>query len=310
MVLTRELAVLGSRAITGAFQKRIEEVETASWVSQLASMFQSDQASEQYGLLGDAPAAHEHTGGPRQYETLKPYDFTVANRRWTTGINVSVDDLRRNKTGQILPRINEAAARLAQVPTSVLTSLLVSNGTAFDGIAYYHASNHVTKSGAVVNNAIQFNAASGTTPTIVEAETAILKGIEQIVGFRDDAGQPRNEFAKQFAVMVPVTLWATVCAALKNEFTAAGQSNSVMASGFQITPIMNPRLTSAVFMYIFRMDSDVKPLLWQDEVRPFLEPLAEGSEYAKLNLAHLYLGQRVGGGGYGRFDGTCRVEFT
>jgi phage major head subunit gpT-like protein len=310
MVLTRELAVLGSRAITGAFQKRIEEVETQAWVSKLALMTTSDQADEQYGFLGDAPAAQEHTGGPRQYETLKPYDFTVRNRRWTIGLNISVDDLRRNKTGQILPRVNEMAARLAQVPTRVLTDLLIANGNAYDGVPFYHASNHVTKSGAVVSNLTTFNASSGTTPTNQEMEAAILQTVERIVSFRDDAGQPRNEFAKQFAVMVPVALWSKANAALKAEYPAAGTSNSIKTSGFQLEIIMNPRLTSDVQMHIFRMDSDVKPLLWQDEVRPFLEPLAEGSEYAKLNLAHLYLGQRVGAGGYGRFDGACRVEFT
>ena len=41
-----------------------------------------------------------------------------------------------------------------------------------------------------------------------------------------------------------------------------------------------------------------------------MDVLSEGSEYLKLNGHHLFIAKRTGNGGYGRYDQTCRVEFT
>lgn len=308
--MTAGLKTLGSRAIIGAFQKRLEEVSRAGWTSDLAVQIDSNQESETYTFLGDVQAMQEWNAN-RTKTGLKPWDFTVKNKKWSSGLEIDEDDWRRDKTGQILIRVNELAARAAQLPQKVLSKLLVDGGTgtAYDGVAFFHATNHKTLSGYVVNNDIDIVAATGTTPTNAEMETAVLTAIETILGHKDDAGEPRNEFAKQFAVMVPTVLWKQLKAVLKNDFIASGVSNSLKATDFTITPIMNPRL-AAPFFYVFRTDSDVKAFVWQDEVPTIMQPLTEGSDYHTLNDARLYFVKRVGNGGYGRFDQAVRVEFT
>jgi len=303
------LKALGSRAIIGAFNKRLEEVQIASWVNNLAMAITTDVETETISFLSDAPAMRERVTNQTE-KTLRPYSFAITNKEWSAPLHVKSADWRRAKTDHIFIRARELAARAAQLPQKVLSSLLVANGLAYDGIAFYHATNHVNANGNIVANAIQVTAATGTTPTNQEMELGIMQGIENILGFLDDEGEPRNEFAQNFVVMVPTALWKQANAAIKNDFPAAGTSNTLRASGFGITPIMNPRLTSNVFMYIFRVDSDVKGLVWQDEVLPAMKSLTQGSEYEIINQRMLFLAERTGNGGYGRFDQTCRVEFT
>lgn len=307
--MTSNLKGLGSRAIIGAFQKRLAEVQAASWVQQLALQIDSNQESENYQFLGDAPTMTEHVGGPRPFTTLQPFEFTVRNKRFTAGLQIDEDDLRRDKTGQILIRARELGARAAVLPQKILSSLMVANSNAYDGVAFFHATNHVTKNGDVVDNAIQVTAAAGTTPTNAEMETAVLSAVEKILSWKDDAGEPRNEDAQSFMVHVPTVMWKQLKGALKNDYVSSGVSNTLKSTEFEIVPVMNGRL-AAPYIYVFRTDADVKPFVWQDEVAPMMEPLAEGTEYAKLNLHHLYLAKRICNGGFGRFDQACRVEFT
>lgn len=303
------LKALGTRSIVGAFNKRLEEVTQASWVSQLAMMIDTNVETETIGFLSDTPMMRERVSG-RPAKTLRPYTFSITNKEFSAGIEVKEADWRRDKTGQIAIRARELGARAAQLPQSVISQLIIDNGNAYDGVAMWHATNHITQSGFVVNNAIQVAAATGTIPTDAEMATAILSGCKQIISFKDDENEPRNEFAKSFTLMVPVDLWPQAQAAIGNEFLAAGQSNTLRTSGLRINLVMNPRLTSSVLMFLFRDDSDVKALVWQDEVLPAMRSLTEGSEYATINSRFLFLADRTGNGGYGRFDQTCRIEFT
>ncbi len=309
MTGSANLKALGSRAVIGAFNKRLDEVQQASWVSSLAMMLDTTVETETIAFLSDTPAMKER-GSNLPAKAVRPYTFTITNKDFSAGLEVKGADVRRDKTGLILIRARELAARAAQLPQKELSRIINANGNAYDGVAMYHASSHVTLNGDTINNAIQIAAATGTTPTNAEMEFGILSAIESILGFKDDEGEPRNEFAQVFTVMVPTVLWKQASAALRNDFIAAGTSNSIKASGFTINLVMNPRLTSSVFMYVFRADSDVKALVWQDEVLPVLESLTEGSEHTILTGQHLYLAKRTGNGGFGRFDQSVRVEFT
>jgi len=309
MTGSANLKALGSRAVIGAFNKRLEEVQTASWVSSLSMMLDTTVETETIAFLSDAPAMKER-GSNLPAKSVRPYTFTITNKDFSAGLEVKGADVRRDKTGLILIRARELAARAAQLPQKELSRLIVANTSAYDGVAMWHATNHVTLNGDVVANAIQVAAATGTVPTNGEMETGILTAIESILSFKDDEGEPRNEFAQVFTVMVPTSLWKQASAALRNDFIAAGTSNSIKASGFTINLVMNPRLTSSVFMYVFRADSDVKALVWQDEVLPVLQSLTDGSEHEILTGQHLYVAKRTGNGGFGRFDQTVRVEFT
>jgi len=295
--MTGELKGLGSRAIKGAFFKRLEERTQASWTSLIGTTFSSDQESETYAFLGDSPTMSEWVG-PRTAQQLKDYDYSLKNKKWSNGIPIDEDDFRRDKTGQILMRINELASRAAILPQQLFTQLLTDNNAAYDGVAFF-SNSHVNENGDTIDNLL---AASGATPTNAQMETAILASIEAMLGVLDDAGQPVNEFATNFAVMIPTVLWKQTVGALRNEFTAAAQSNTLVQTGFNITPVMNPRLTNASEFYTFRTDADVQSLFWQEEVGTTLAELGPGSDYHTLNDKRVYFGKRIGNAGYGRYQ--------
>lgn len=299
---------LGSRAIIGAFYKRLEEVAAATWVAMLASRFNTDQPSETYQLLGDSPAMKEWLG-PRKAKNLKDFDFEVKNRKFTNGIEVDEDDFRRDKTGQILVRIREMGARAAVLPQRLITDVITSNAVAYDGVAMF-SNSHVNLNGDAIDNTVDQTAANGTTPTNQEMEDGLLASVERMLGFLDDEGEPRNEFASQFMLMVPPALWKQAQGAIKNDLRASGESNTLKNTGYDIMPVMNARLTNSAKCYLFRTDADVRPFVWQDEVPTTMSALVEGSDFHTLNDKRAYFAKRICAAAPGRFDQSIELTFT
>ncbi|MFN3242073.1 MAG: Mu-like prophage major head subunit gpT family protein [Planctomycetota bacterium] len=301
---------LGSRAIIGAFFKRLEEAMTASWVSRLASQYDSNQEVETYTFASDSPTLKELGNSPTK-RTLKTFELSLRNRVYQNILEIKEDDMRRDKTGQIMARVNERAARAAQLPQSLLTALLLNaNGKAYDKKNFF-ASDHRNENGDTIDNAISHTVAAANQLTTQEGIDVALKAIEQIVGFLDDEGEPRNEFARQFTIMCPINLHTGLLSATRNEFSGNGASNTLRNSDYQISVIMNPRLTAEDQLFVFRSDSDVRALLWQDEVpTQFAERNPQNSDIGFLNDVHLFKAKRVCAAGYGRYDQAVRVTLT
>ena len=101
---------LSSRAIIGEFYKTLESDPGAAWIGPLSMLFTSDQDSETYPWLGQSPALREGIGG-RNARGFRENGITVVNKHFESTIEVLVSELSRDKTGQILTRIRELAAR-------------------------------------------------------------------------------------------------------------------------------------------------------------------------------------------------------
>jgi phage major head subunit gpT-like protein len=308
-------ALLGSRAIRGMFFKRLEETSMASWAPAIAHMFDSDQASETYGFLGQVPSLRAWRGARRKTEP-KDFSITVVNDEYEGTIEIARRDLRRDKTGQVQARIGDLATRAAQLPQKVLTTILEANAAAYDGIAYF--GDHSASRGVRVNNALTDSSVSAATaPTSAEMTSGILALVQRINSATDDQGEPLNEFAREFLIMVPTLYLPAAVAAVQNEFTSAGVSNTLntMSKGGRVSIRIesNPRLTvptSTGIFYGFRTDADVKPLIWQDEVETDLDELGEGSDWAFDNNSHKYGVQRVGAGAGGEYGMAARMTFS
>ena len=219
--------------------------------------------------------------------------------------------MRRDKTSQIRARIGNLAARAALLPQTLVTTLLEGGANAYDGIAFFGDRTSV-KTGGQIDNRISVTAAAGTDPTSDEMKTGILDAIEKLYEAKDDEDEPMHEFATSFLVMVPPNYWGAMVAALKDEFTSAGVSNTLTAvtgsGGFTITPVMNPRIASDTKFFLFRTDSDVKPFIWQDEQSTDLDELGSGSDYEFFNRAHVFGATRLGNCGFG--EPAMAIEAT
>lgn len=309
--MTGNLKSLGSRAIVGAFHKRLEEIQTASWVGKLASVYTANQETETYTFVSDSPSLKERGARQTKRAGLKPFELSLKNKVYQNILEIDSDDFRRDKTDWILSRVRERAARAAQLPQKLMTELLNTNGNAYDGVAFFHASSHKNLNGDTIGNLVTSDVTTPTKPSVQECIDAVLKTIEQLQLFKDDEGEPRNEFAKSFLVMCPPNMFTAMLAALRNDYPASGVSNTLKNSDFSLEVVSNARLTGTATFDLFRTDSDVKALLWQDEVPTmFTDRNPENSDKGFEDEVHLFKTKRVCAGGYGRFDQACRHTFT
>ncbi len=301
---------LTSRAIVGRFYRRLEEYADGAWWTKLAMRFESTQEAETYRWLGMVPQVREWVGG-RQVRPLRSSGMTIVNKVWESTVRVDADEVRRDKTGQIMVRVNELARRVALHPNKLLTELIAgaSGAAAYDGTTYF-ATDHSEGDSGTQSNSITHDATTPTSPTDGEMYEAIVKGIGQILGFMDDQGEPMNESAGSFLVMVPMGFLSSTLIALSSK-TIDASSNPLAGSGpFQVAWVANPRLSWTDRFAVFRTDGDARPFIFQEELPVQVQVLAEGSELEINENQHQYGVKAVHAAGYGFWQSACLVTLT
>jgi phage major head subunit gpT-like protein len=311
---------LSSRAIIGAYFARLETNPGLAWVNGVSNLFNSDQSSETYAFLGMSPAMREWVGG-RQAKGLRGNSFTIANKHYEATIEVERRDVRRDKTAQILARVNEFADSAMTHWASLLSSLLLSGPTTvcYDG-QYYFDTDHAEGDSGTQSNSISVDISalpasvhgSVTAPSVEEMQQSILSGIAQILSFKDDRGEPMNENAREFVVTVPVGLYLTAVAATSALVTTALQQNlnPNLVASLRVDVQMNPRLTWTDKFALFRTDSAIKGLIRQSETDVELKAKAEGSEYEFDHGAWQFGIDAWRNVGYGYWQRACLVTMV
>lgn len=282
------VATLSSRAIIGRFYRTLEQDLGASWIDGISMLFDSDQPSEEYKWLGQVPAMREWIGG-RQAKGFRENGITIANKHYEATIEFLLRELRRDKTRQVNVRIDEFAQR-ANSHWASLLSTLVLNGEStvcYDGQFFFDTDHAEGDSGTQSNDlAVDISTlptqvhGTVTVPSTEEMAQSILQAVQQILGFKDDRGEPMNEMARRFTVMFPTPLYNIGVAAVSLPFLAQGISNLIPAQQkFSIEAEMNARLTWTDKFGVFRTDGSAKPLIRQQETPVQLKVKGEGSEF-------------------------------
>lgn len=307
---------LSSRAIIGEFFRRLEQNDGIGYVNRIGTTpFPSDQAQEEYKWLGQAPAMREWVGG-RQAKGLRENGYIVKNKKYESTLEVLVDEIRRDKTAQVMIRVAEQAER-ANAHWAKLMSAAVLAGEStvcYDG-QYFFDTDHSEGESGTLSNDLSYDATTATAPTSVEMEAAILKSVEAMFGFKDDQGEPINETAMDFVVMVPVPFMSVAAAALKNPIItdANGMRTGTIATalgGFNFQLVVNPRLSWTTKFATFRADGNVKPFIRQEEVPLEVAAIAEGSELEFKEDKHQYGIKAIRGLDYGYWQHACLTTFT
>lgn len=302
---------LSSRAIIGRFYQTLE-ASTASWVDGVSMFFSSDQAGEEYKWLGQSPAMREWVGG-RNAKGFTENGITITNKHFEATIQIQVEEMRRDKTGQVMVRIDELAER-ANTHWASLLSTLIANGESavcYDG-QYFFDTDHAEGDSGVQSNSLTVDI-TGAAPTAAEMQDAIFKAVAAILSFKDDQGEPLNETARAFTVMVPMGLFQIAQAAVAAPFVGGGDSNLLVElakRGFALSVETNVRLGWTNKFAVFRTDGRVKPFIRQQETDVSLKVKAEGSEFEMDNDAHQYGIDTWRNVGYGYWQHACLVSLT
>ena len=305
---------LSSRAIIGEFYNTLEQNEGALWVPSVSAIFDSNQESETYAWLGMSPALREWVGG-RQAKGFRENGITIRNKTFEATLEVLVDEIRRDKTGQVMTRVRELAQRTNAHWAKLLSSLVVAGESAlcYDGQAFFDT-DHLEGASGSQSNDIGLDITTATAPSAAEFETAVLKSVEQILGLKDDEGEPMNEDAARFLIMVPVPFMASAAAALKNPVIVDGngsRTNTITnLGGFQFELAVNPRLAWTTKFATFRADGQTKPFIRQEEEGVTIAAVAEGSELEFKENKHHYGVKAVRNVGYGYWQHACLTTFS
>lgn len=308
---------LSSRAIIGEFYATLQQDLGLSWIDSVSNLFDSNQESETYKWLGMAPAMREWIGG-RQAKGFRNDGVTIVNKNFEATLEVLVDEIRRDKTGQVMVRVRELAERTNSHWASLLSALLIAGEAAvcYDG-QYFFDTDHVEDDSGSQSNDLTSDITTTTAPTSGEMETAILKSIEAILGFKDNQGEPMNEGARMFEIMVPVPFMSSAAGAIGSQIivdSSTSRSNRILTlgslGGFQVGLRVNPRLTWTTKFATFRADGQTKALIRQEEEGVTMSAIAEGSELEFKERKHLYGVKAIRNVGYGYWQRACLTTFV
>ena len=300
MPATERLA-LSTRAVIGMIMTGLKTSFPNDWANLLGMKFDSSQLTETYNWLGASPDLREWIGG-RQMKGLRKEVLSLTNKKFESSLGIARDDMTRDKLGMIQVRIEDLARRALLHWRSLSSTVIVGGtgdtyGTCYDGQYFfddYHASGSsgTQKNLLTATEVAALNVTTAAAPTQSEMALAILNTIGYMLAWKDDQGEPANESAAEFLVMVPYNLWGSALAAATKEVivgaSGATSSNPIVTSGFRVRVAMNARLTGTTVFYVFVTDQPTKALILQEEEGPVVEALAEGSDHAFKEDEYLF----------------------
>jgi hypothetical protein len=226
-------ASLGSAGIIGAFFERLHTSTGLSYLPDIAFRLDSDQEIETIKWLGQVPAMREWVGG-REPRAFRDNGFTIRNLKFESSIQVTLDEIRRDKTSQVMMRVNDLADRAASHPASLISTLILNGATGlcYDGQYFFDTDHTEGENSTNQSNSITFDISDGgaggttTNPTNLTMQRAILAGVAAMMAFKDDQNEPCNEFLTDFLVMVPPPLLAQGLAATVSPVSDSGSNES------------------------------------------------------------------------------------
>jgi phage major head subunit gpT-like protein len=259
---------------------------TPTYYQDLATRIVSTSDQETYRWLGTVPKLREWGTG-RVTKGLRTESYSVENLKYEATIEVDRDEISDDQTGQIRVRVGELAQRAATHKDYLLAQLLQLGGgstaLAYDGVPFFAATHSSGESGNQDND-LTYQAVAPTNPDVDEFRGSLKQAIAQMIGFKDDVGEPMAIAATGLACAVPATMYLTALEAVNA--TLVSNTTNVLQGAARVITL--PWLTNAGTWYLLKTDGVVRPLIFQDREPIEFDALAEGSEEAFRREKFLY----------------------
>jgi len=314
------LAPLTEKGILAKFWHTIETELGSSLPGRLGMEVSSDELIETYRWLGNSPMMREWVGG-RALERLPDFEYQLRNRHYEASLDFDVDDIRRDKTGQIMLRIMDLARRSA-AHWEKLRAAAEAAGTAadcYDG-QYFFDSDHSEGDSGTQTNLITAtevtlaNVSDADVPTADELAKLFPALIAYMLTYKDNQGEPINGEARRFLAVLPPNMLAAGIHAVTADRLSSGASNLVegfQERGFSIDVACNPRLaTTSTAFYFYRVDGTFKPYILQTEKNVESKMQGRGSYEEFANNRWLLGIDAWRAVGYGLWQGAMHVTLS
>lgn len=231
---------------------------------------------ETYRWLGTVPQVREWGSG-RLAKGLRSESYSIENLKYESTLEVDRDEISDDQTGQIRLRVAELAERAATHKDYLIAQLLVSGETAgnnaYDGVSFLNA-DHASGASGTQSNLLSFDAVDANEPTVDEFKDALKAAIGQMLGFKDDQGEPMMTTASGLVCVVPTTMLFTASEAINA--TVVGNTTNVLAGIARVVTL--PWLTDQSKWYLLKTDGVVRPFIFQDREPIEFNALAEDSD--------------------------------
>lgn len=312
--------IITERSVVGMFFESLQQNTASGFVDAISTVpFESDQDSEDYAWLGMVPQMSQKAG-EKKFSQLRDVDWTVRNVEYQAGIALPKKHILYDKTTQVQARVNDLADRTNAHWWSLIAPLIIAGEAApcYDG-QYFFDTDHAEGSSGSQSNDITHDVTTTTNPTATEMIDAILEGVEAIIGFKDDRGEPVNEGMSEFVILTGTGLLKSGLKALSQTNVSNGESNILIEQGsFRFRVVASPRITWTDRFALFCTQGTQKPIIRQQRVpnNPapgynmdglLLETLWTDSEHCKKHDECLVSVETERAAAYGDWKKACLV---
>lgn len=271
------------------FHKAIAKARN-DW-QKVATMVKSDQGSEDYAWLGDAPQMREFTD-ERQPSGLSEYSFTIENLEWENTIAVKRAALEDERYGQIQAQVRDLAGQASRFLDKKTFELLQDGdtATAYDGQNFFDTDHSSGASGTQSNKG-----------TVALSAAEYATGRQTMMAIKGSDGTPLGVLPN--LLVVPPELEKTAKDIVQAQMVSDGTTSVDNVYQGTAEIIVSPWLTDANNWYLLDTQSGaVKPLIVQER-KPF-EFVSQGADSHEgffRNRFH-FGGYWRGNFGYGRWE--------
>lgn len=237
-------ALLNRSAISGDFTVAYESRLAAANLAGLAMMATSASAQEIYRFASSAPKLTKRLGGMK-VSPLTVREIIINNYIYDDGIEIPVQDIRRDRTGEIQRKVSELAESAADLKVQLIDDLLIYGdtttlGLAWDGQKFFDTDHSYGASGTIINDIATAQVGALTVGNLAEvtpeeAADIIMGVIAYMMRFKDDRGRPINQNSRKWDVIVPPTLAAPFITAAYANNLAGGETNPLKAFDVNVT---------------------------------------------------------------------------
>lgn len=316
--------VITERQVLGMFYERLMQAIGASWIDPISTpIITSDQDSEEYAWLGMTPQLSEKKG-EKSFSQLRDTDWTVKNVPYQGGISFPLNHILYDKTGQVQIRVNEMVTRAQAHWASIIAPLIINGESTacYDGEFFFDTDHEEGDSGSQSND-IGVTVTANTAPTATEMIDAILEGVEQMQGFKDDKGEYVNEGMQEFLIVAGTPFLKAGLKALSQSRISGGDTNFLLEQdSFRFRVQTTPRLSSWTTKFaLFSTEGNQKPIIRQQRVPNNAAPgydaqgmriwtLWSDSEHARKNDECLMSVETERAAAYGDWKKACLVSLN